>query len=276
MGRGLGAIRRYPDAVLRVGTVPYLVGRPLDLGLVDEPGIDLVYDVPARLVDGLRDGSLDVALVSSIELFRRPGYAYLADLAVSGRGYVSSVQVFLRRPAPEVRTIALDPASRTAAALTRVVWPHIGGAPEFIEVETGTDPRGIGADAWLRIGDAALREVSEENAAPVLNPSDVWARMTGLPFIFAPWIVRERADIAPFTGAFARAAQRGERALAELARSEAEATGLDEELLGRYLADECLFVPGKELGPALFAYRDRAAALGLADGALAPSAIPLG
>ena len=72
--------------VLRVGTVPYLVGRPLDEALEDEPGIDVVRAVPAELVRGLRDGSLDVALVSSIELFRRPGYRYLDGLAVSGEG----------------------------------------------------------------------------------------------------------------------------------------------------------------------------------------------
>ncbi|MFT5150919.1 MAG: hypothetical protein ACI841_000903, partial [Planctomycetota bacterium] len=43
------------SAKLRVGSVPYLVGRPLDLGLEREPGIEFMRAVPARLVDGLRD-----------------------------------------------------------------------------------------------------------------------------------------------------------------------------------------------------------------------------
>src|SRR5262245_30857399 len=102
---------------LRVGTVPYLVARPLDLGLASEPGIELVRAVPAELVAGLRDGTLDVALSSSIELFRRPGYRYLDGLAVAGRGRVSSVQLFLRRTLADVRRVALDPASRTSAVL---------------------------------------------------------------------------------------------------------------------------------------------------------------
>ncbi len=262
--------------MLRVGTVPYLVGRPLDLGLEDEPDIELVYDVPARLVAGLRDGSLAAALVSSVELFRRPGYAYLAQYAVAGRGLVSSVQVFVRRPAREVESIALDPASRTAAALTRVIWPHVGGTPRFVEVEPGDDPRDAGTDAWLRIGDVALRESTEAHAAPPVNPSEAWARATGLPFVFAPWIVREGAGVEDHVRAFVRAAERGLRARGELARAEAEATGLDDEMLARYLTDECLYEPGSELGPALFEYRDRAAALGLADRALAPREIALG
>ena len=81
---------------LRVGSVPYLVGRPLDLGLEREPGIRYERRVPAELVEGLRRGELDAALVSSIELFRAPGYRYLAPFAVSGAGPVGSVQVFLR------------------------------------------------------------------------------------------------------------------------------------------------------------------------------------
>ena len=48
---------------LRVGSVPYLVGRPLDLGLGEEPGIELSHDVPAVLVERLREGEIDVAVL---------------------------------------------------------------------------------------------------------------------------------------------------------------------------------------------------------------------
>ena len=87
---------------LRIGTVAYLVAEPLHRGLEDEPGVELVREVPSRLVADLRAGAVDVALVSSIELFRAPGYAYLDGPAVTGRGEVVSVQVFLRRPLAEL------------------------------------------------------------------------------------------------------------------------------------------------------------------------------
>ena len=99
-----------PTVPLRVGSVPYLVGRPLDDGLERESGIECSRRVPSELVEGLRSGALDVALVSSIELFRQPGYRYLDVLAIAGRGHVGSVQLFLRRPLAQVRTIALEPA----------------------------------------------------------------------------------------------------------------------------------------------------------------------
>src|SRR5262245_11721714 len=145
-----------PSPVLRVASVPYLVGRPVDEGLAQEPGIEFTRAVPARLAQGLRDGSLDVALVSSIELFRLAGASYLDGPCIAGEGWVSSVQVFLRRPVQEVRSLAADPASRTSVVLTQVVWP--GETPRWIDVPEGADPRSVPADAWLRIGDAALRE----------------------------------------------------------------------------------------------------------------------
>src|SRR5690349_20882358 len=43
---------------LRVGAVPYLVGRPLIAGLASEPGVELTTAVPARLVEGLRNAEL--------------------------------------------------------------------------------------------------------------------------------------------------------------------------------------------------------------------------
>lgn len=264
--------------MLRVGSVPYWVGRPLDLHLGEEPGIELCHDVPARLVAGLRDGSLDVALVSTIELFRRPGYGYLDGPVVAGEGHVASVQVFLRRLPAEVRSVALDPASHTAAALAQVVWPA-RPRPAFLEVAPGADPRAAPADAWLRIGDRALEESwGSARELLTLNPSAAWRAATGLPFVFAAWIVRpglDEADLERWAPAFERARRRGGARLAELAELAARDLELPAARLRHYLGTECTYDVGERLGPALAAFRERAAALGLARGELAPRAIPV-
>lgn len=260
---------------LRVGSVPYLVGRPLDLGLGDEPGIELHHAVPAKLVASLRDGSIDVAMVSSIELFRRPGYGYIDGIAVAGEGEVTSVQVFPVKPLRAVRSVALDPASRTAAALTQVVWPSDLARPDFREVPFGQDPRAAGADAWLRIGDAALREHLDPATPEPFNPSLEWRRLTGLPFVFAPWIIAPGVDVEPFLDAFLRAHQRGRSRIEELAREAAATWAVPFEKTHAYLAEECLYEPGARQREALLTFRDRAAALGLADGSLEPRAVPL-
>jgi len=262
---------------LRVGSVPYLVARPLDGGLDREPGIELSRDVPARLVERLRAAELDVALVSSIELFRRPGYRYLDGLAVGGDGFVSSVQVFLRAELDRVRRIALDPASRAAAALTRVVLSGRDPAlrPELAEVPPGADPRAADADGWLRIGDAALREYFSAGAPPVLNPSEEWRRQTGLPFAFAVWIVRPEVAVEPWLAAFARARRRSAETIEQLVEQAVAAWDVPADGARRYLAEECRYELGPELGAALLEFRDRAAAEDLCRADVAPGAVPI-
>lgn len=268
---------RSNDGALRVGSVPYLVGRPLDLGLGDAEGLHLEHDVPARLVERLRAGDLDVALVSSIELFRGPGalggadYRYLDGIGVAGDGYVGSVQVFLRRPIQEVRSLALDPASRAAAALTRsLLHERLGGPPEYMEVPLGEDPAArADTDGWLRIGDRALRETLTLDA-PAWNPSEEWRRRTGLPFVFAAWIVRPDVDVTPWLGEFVAARDRGRRSLGALATEAAAAWHLPAEKCRAYLEEECRYDPGVAMGPALREFQRRAARAGLCD----PEALP--
>jgi chorismate dehydratase len=269
------------DRTLRVGSPAFLVARPLDLGLEREAGVELARAVPARLVEGLRDGSLDVALVSSIELFRRRGYRYLDGPAVCGRGEVQSVQVFLRRPLAEVRRVVLDPASRAAQALTRIVLPRrLASAPEFLEIDLGEDPRAaaerLSADAWLAIGDPALRHALASPRPAAFSPSAAWTADTGLPFAFALWIARPGVELDERAlAAFAAARERGARALPELAEQASRTWSLPLAACRRYLLEECRYDPGRELRPALLAFRDAASALGLCDAELAPEPIGL-
>ena len=248
---------------LQIGSVPYVVGRPLDWGL--ESAADILYRqaVPAELVQGLRDSKLAAALVSSIALFRRPGYGTIDGLAVAGQGTVDSVQVFLRRPIEKVRRIALDPSSRAAAALVRVLLAERdGGAPEYLEVPAGVDPRTADADAWLRIGDQALRETWLEELSN-WNPSQVWTQQTGLPFVFALWLFRSPATIEPLVPEFHQAAERGGTAREEIAERGAQELQLPLACLRNYLLEQCVFQLGAPMSAALECFGQRAQALGL-------------
>lgn len=266
---------------LRVGTIPYLVSRPLDCGLEQAERIEVVRDVPARLIERLRAGTVDVALVSSIELFRGEGYAFIAGPAVAGRGYVASVQLFLRRDVGALRSVVLDPSSRAAQALTRVVLSTREPEVEFVDVPIGSDPRAaadeLDAGGWLRIGDRALIETLEPGAPRTFNPSEAWARDTGLPFVFAVWIVRPGVELSPAeVQAFVDARARGAAAIEDFARDAATAWSLPLEACRKYLMQECLYDPGELALPALLAFRERAAKLGLCRADLTPRAIRIG
>ncbi len=250
---------------LRVGTVPYLVARPLDWGLEAEEGIELTRDVPANLVASLRAGSLDVALVSSIELFRRPGYAYLPGLAVAALDHISSVLMFHQRPLEELRSVALDPASMAARALLQIVLSERGLAPEWFDVAAGDDPRAAGCDAWLRIGDAALREGFDPTTPDAFSPSAAWKEITALPFPFAVWIVRPGVDVSSHLDSFRRARARGAEALGDLVQMGAETWNLDPAFVQHYLAEESIYELGEDLPRSLRELQSRAAELDLCD-----------
>src|SRR5262245_39566916 len=103
---------------VRVGAVSYLNTKPLICDFAElAPDAELVLDYPSRLAEALAAGTLDVALIPSIEFFQDPGYTIVSDACIGCRGPVLSVKLFSRVPVETIRTLALDEGSRTSAAL---------------------------------------------------------------------------------------------------------------------------------------------------------------
>ena len=61
-----------PAGRFRVASVSYLNARPLIHGLENDPRIELALEVPSKLIDRLRDGSADVALLPVCLLYTSP------------------------------------------------------------------------------------------------------------------------------------------------------------------------------------------------------------
>ena len=169
---------------VRVGCVKYLNARPLIRGW---PG-NVEFDHPSALCQRLAEGQLDVALVSSFEFLRNPIYRIVDDVSISSDGPVYSVVVAYRGEFPNIEEIELDPASETAVNLLRCLLAELGlnprltgGAPETAEL-----PR-----ARLIIGDQAIR-FRQDHAAAVQfwDLGEHWKRLTGLPFVYALWLIR--------------------------------------------------------------------------------------
>ena len=184
--------------MFRVGGVPYRVGDALVVGL--EPMADLSVDraPPSDLVTELRAGRIDAGLLSSIELFREPGYTAIKDIGIACTGPVRSVLLFLRTEPPDVRTLALDRSSETSVALTLILLErHFGARVEKSErIPPTLRPDDVDADAVLMIGDAGL--CADPGNRLVLDLGEQWWAYKGLPFVFALWLLRgdtERTEI---------------------------------------------------------------------------------
>jgi chorismate dehydratase len=177
---------------VRIGAVSYLNTRPLVFGLeqVRDSRYELSYDVPSVLSSRLAAGELDAALLPVVELARIPGLVVVPGLAIGSFGNCRSVLLIARKPLDEIRSIALDPESRTSNALVRVLCAEAWGiGPRFVPGPRDLELALMEHDAVVRIGDKALFEpVPPGTVAHDLGGA--WTAATGLPFVYAVWAVQ--------------------------------------------------------------------------------------
>jgi len=171
--------------MVRVGCVKYLNARPLIRGW---PG-NVEFDHPSALCQRLAEGQLDVALVSSFEFLRNPIYRIVDVVSISSDGPVYSVVVAHRGAVSDIEEIELDPASETAVNLLRCLLAELGLAPRLTDgprKNTGLLPR-----ARLIIGDQAIRfRQDHAEAFQFWDLGEEWKKLTGLPFVYALWLIR--------------------------------------------------------------------------------------
>ena len=199
-------------SLVRVGAVRYLNAKPLYYKLSDyAPNVELSMEVPSRLAEQLADGELDVALIPSVEYLRGMslGYEILPGFSIASRGPVRSVKLFSRVPFPRIERLALDEGSRTSQALS-LVWLDAchGVRPAQVELlPLGVPVLESTADAVLVIGDRAMK-VRHEPFHEEVDLGEAWQAMTGLPFVFALWVVRKGVNLgdlpAPWLAAVPR------------------------------------------------------------------------
>jgi chorismate dehydratase len=187
---------------MRIAASTYLNSAPLVYSFTQgflRKKYDFIGDeAPSRCAEALRTGQCEIALIPVIELQRIPGLRIVPEIAVASKKRVRSVLIASRRPLEEVRTLTLDPASRTSQALVKILFlRRYGFLPECSERAIGPSDgsRSLfdGADAALVIGDPAMRlEASARSLdLQIYDLAEEWRAMTGLPFVFAVWAARE-------------------------------------------------------------------------------------
>ena len=169
------------DTIVFAGA-PYSNSAPLVDKLAEvDPRVRVINDHPAKLVDDLNAGKADVALIPVVHLFSHPELTMIDGLGIAADGPVQSVLLKCNIPVDRIKTVARDPASATSNALAELLLRiHYGRDIEMVD--------GNGADAAVVIGDRAL--CSAPAPAGDIDLAEAWKEMTGLPFVFAVWAVR--------------------------------------------------------------------------------------
>lgn len=191
---------------LRIGFFPYLNVQPLIAGLRDEEGFEIVIDVPSRIADRFRASELDLAMVPSFEAATL-GAPAVSGLCIASDGAVETVRLHHRVPLAQVKTLSLDVASRTSAALAKILIAETSGHLPETSSFSPLGPEAASADAFLVIGDPAFNY-----ARPGFEPLDLgeeWKRRHALPFVFAVMVGRGRGLEASVSARMRSALDRG-------------------------------------------------------------------
>jgi chorismate dehydratase len=171
-------------APFRVGSVPYLNAVPLTRGLENE----IQFVPPSQLGKMMRAGELDAALLSITEVLFNNRYDVLDGIAIASLGEVKSVLLAHREPLEKIQTIHCDNASLTSMNLLRVLLAERGLKPQFVPLPSYEAARDL--PNVLLIGDAALDFVFAPHEHNIWDLGAAWYEMTGLPFVYAVWVLR--------------------------------------------------------------------------------------
>lgn len=183
--------------LLRIGRIRYSNLFPIFFMLeknADCSAYEFVEGVPSVVNRLLREGEIDISPSSSIEYLRNEEkYTVLDGHSISSAGPVGSILLFSRRPIETLNGLIVlaSSQSETSVALLEIVLNKfydldcpLKSTSEPLEkaIETHT--------AYLLIGDDALREALKWPKLYIYDLGDIWHKNTGLPFVFALWIVR--------------------------------------------------------------------------------------
>lgn len=169
---------------VHIGCVKYLNARPLIRGW---PG-NVELDHPSALCQRLAKGQLEVALVSSFEFLRNPIYRTVDGVSISSDGPVYSVVVAHHGVFSDLKEIELDPASETAVNLLRCLLAELGLTARLTRAVPGSAES---RRAHLIIGDQAIGfRQKHAGEFQFWDLGEQWKKLTGLPFVYALWLIR--------------------------------------------------------------------------------------
>ena len=182
---------------LSIGHIQYANCTPIFSALssnFDCTGYRFVDGVPARLNAMLRAGELDLSPSSSIEYaMAHEQYCLLPELSSSAVGPVKSVFLFSRVPIEELDgcPIGLSAESDTSVNLLKVLLARKYGFTNSFERTSLPLTEALAKyPGLLLIGDAALKGAASGSPFQIYDLGELWHAFTGLPFVFALWIVR--------------------------------------------------------------------------------------
>lgn len=183
--------------MLKIGKIPYLNSVLFYYGLESNPetlaNLEFAPMVPRRLTAAALDEQLDAGPVPVVTTFDIAGtYEQLGDFCIATKDKARSILFYSRKPIKELdgARIGITTETSTSVRLLKVLFAQLYRVTpaEYVSVDVSDDAPN---DGVLLIGDEALRHRKGYDGYPhVADLGEVWHDATGLPFVFAAWVVR--------------------------------------------------------------------------------------
>ena len=266
----------------KISIVKYLNAVPLAWGILEGPQRDSfepLLSTPAECADQLAKGSVDIGLIPSIEFQRIKGSRIVPGPAVASLYQVRSVILVSVVPLWKVKTVACDSGSRTSVALTKIIFDeYYQIRPDFLPAEPNLANMLAKNDAALLIGDNALKFMEEndrpniESQKPILRsgsePLEVfdlaerWRFLTGLPFVFAFWAVRDGFKDTGIVDTLKSSRDFGVSNIPDIAQKYSDSLQIKKEFIQAYLEKNVHYYMDQTCLEALRLFYEKAARVG--------------
>lgn len=176
--------------MFKIGYMEYANVYPIFYYLLKNKNLSFFKSYPAELNKAMREGRIDLSPSSSIEYAKNSSlYKVISGISVSSVGAVKSVNVFSDIPLEKMggKKIYFTKESNTSTVLTRIIFEEFYKIP--VEYTNSLEE----AHAELLIGDKALYSYYNTDYKYIFDLGQEWYKFTGLPFVFALWIVGKNA-----------------------------------------------------------------------------------
>lgn len=172
---------------IKISAVSYTNTKPFIYGIKHSSileQIDLSLDIPADCAKKLIENQVDIGLIPVAAIPFVPNAQIISSYCIGSVGAVNSVFIFSDASIEEIKTVKLDPQSRTSNNLAKVLLKN-----HFkVEVDFVTDPN-VKTDAIVLIGDRTFGRKAEFKYA--YDMGEEWMKFTGLPFMYAAWVANK-------------------------------------------------------------------------------------
>jgi chorismate dehydratase len=226
---------------LIIGCQPQYYARVLIHSLgVEGPRHRVIFATPAELAAALVADEMDVALISSIDFFRRPGLVLLPDLSVSAQGAAGCGILAARMGLGNLHRVGVDTGEPSLAALAAIfLRENFGVRPEWVAASAASAAADDSIDAW--VAPAEMGRPAPAAGVQVFDLGELWWRLARLPFVYAVWATGAGQNLGGMDKDLLAAKREGLRRAAEIAEIEARRLGVETaeclHSLGRFRYD---------------------------------------